>query len=71
MRALSWKLISAPKFVIDYVILHDLIHTRISRHTQRFWVHLAAICQRSLEAIPWLQAHRPRESSERFVKVGQ
>ncbi|MBQ8055833.1 MAG: M48 family metallopeptidase [Paludibacteraceae bacterium] len=34
--SLNWRLIKAPKFVIDYVIVHELLHTIVMKHTVQF-----------------------------------
>lgn len=35
--SLNWKLIMAPPSVLDYVILHELCHTRHRNHSPSFW----------------------------------
>jgi predicted metal-dependent hydrolase len=57
--SLNWRLILAPNNVCDYVLLHELMHTKILNHSQRFWVLLHAILPRCDEAIAWLNANRP------------
>ena len=34
---LNWRLIKAPMFVIDYVVIHELTHLLEANHTPRFW----------------------------------
>jgi predicted metal-dependent hydrolase len=57
--SLNWRLISVPERVIDYVILHELLHTKVMNHSQTFWVHLRALCPWAKEAITWLNANQP------------
>ncbi len=33
----SWKLITAPKKVVDYVLIHEMAHLRHKNHSKRFW----------------------------------
>jgi len=37
---LNMKLIRLPDEMIDYVLLHELVHTRIKNHTKEFWREL-------------------------------
>jgi predicted metal-dependent hydrolase len=57
--SLNWRLILAPKYVIDYVIIHELLHTRVLKHTQKFWILVRAICRDAEKAIAWLNANPP------------
>ena len=38
--SLNLKLVLLPKELIDYVILHELVHTRIHDHSKKFWTEL-------------------------------
>lgn len=57
--SLNWRLIEAPPAVIDYVILHELLHTRLMTHDQRFWAQLRAICPHAPQSREWLEQNRP------------
>jgi len=37
---LNLNLVRLPDELIDYTILHELVHTRIKNHGQRFWAQL-------------------------------
>ena len=33
----NWRIIKAPIFVIEYLIVHELAHLRVSDHSPEFW----------------------------------
>jgi len=37
---LNAKLINLPKELMDYVILHELVHTKVKNHSNKFWLTL-------------------------------
>ncbi|HEU18050.1 MAG TPA: DUF45 domain-containing protein [Deltaproteobacteria bacterium] len=37
---LNMNLIRLPRHLIDYVLLHELVHTRIRNHSVEFWLEL-------------------------------
>ncbi|WP_345735622.1 SprT family zinc-dependent metalloprotease [Prosthecobacter algae] len=53
----NWRLIKAPMFVIDYVIVHELAHLMEGNHTPRFWNIVRANCPTAEKAKAWLKEH--------------
>jgi predicted metal-dependent hydrolase len=53
----NWRLIKAPMFVIDYVIIHELAHLIEGNHTHRFWNIVHAQTPTMGKAKAWLKEH--------------
>jgi predicted metal-dependent hydrolase len=53
----NWRLIKAPMFVIDYVIVHELAHLIEANHTSRFWSIVRANTPKMDKAKAWLKEH--------------
>jgi predicted metal-dependent hydrolase len=53
----NWRLIKAPMFVIDYVIVHELAHLIEGRHTSRFWGIVRSKTSTMVKAKAWLKEH--------------
>jgi len=45
----------APKEVMDYVVLHELIHLRVMNHSRSFWELIARHCPEHKEYEKWLK----------------
>ena len=54
---LNWRLIKAPMFVIDYVIVHELAHLIEANHTPRFWNIVRTQVPTAEKAKSWLREH--------------
>jgi predicted metal-dependent hydrolase len=54
---LNWRLIKAPMFVIDYVVVHELAHLIESNHTPRFWQIIRSQIASMEKAKQWLKEH--------------
>lgn len=52
---LSYKLIMAPISVIDYVIIHELAHTREMNHSTKFWAIVESIMPNYRQERLWLK----------------
>jgi len=50
---LNWRLISAPKHESDYIILHELCHTRHLNHSKRYWKLVETVCPTYKQAEKW------------------
>jgi hypothetical protein len=51
----NWRLIKAPMFVIDYVVVHELAHLLEPNHTPRFWNIIKAQITNMEKAKYWLK----------------
>lgn len=54
---LNWRLIKAPMFVIDYVIVHELAHLIEPNHTPHFWNIVRTRIATMQKAKDWLKEH--------------
>ena len=54
---LNWRLIKAPMFVVDYVIVHELAHLIEANHTPRFWNVVRTHAPTMEKARSWLKDH--------------
>jgi len=52
---LNYLLIMAPMSVIDYVIVHELAHTRIKNHSKGFWQLVESILPKYKASKSWLK----------------
>lgn len=55
--SLNWRLIQAPTFVQDYLILHELSHLKEMNHSVRFWREVERVCPGYRTAEQWLKQH--------------
>jgi predicted metal-dependent hydrolase len=53
----NWRLIKAPMFVIDYVIVHELAHLMEGNHSLRFWGIVRTHSPFMEKARAWLKEH--------------
>ena len=58
----SYRLVMTPPEVIDYVIVHELMHLKEMNHSAKFWAHVEQI-------IPEYKKHRKwlRDNQHRFL----
>ena len=54
----TYRLLFAPKEVIEYVVVHELSHTRHKNHSPSFWQEVAKYVPDWKEKRKWLHVHR-------------
>jgi predicted metal-dependent hydrolase len=53
----NWRLVLAPPAVLEYVVVHELLHLREPSHSPRFWELVAAARPSFREERRWLREH--------------
>ena len=53
--SLNWRLVQSPPFVLDYIILHELMHLRHMNHSTRYWREVQRVCPDYQNAERWLK----------------
>lgn len=53
----SWRLVLAPPFVLDYVVVHELCHVREFNHSRAFWRLVESARPDWRDAAGWLREH--------------
>ena len=61
---INWHLIKAPKDVIDYVIIHELVHTDVKGHSRNFWRNVESYIPDYKQHENWL-----KENSQKILTV--
>jgi predicted metal-dependent hydrolase len=59
----SWRLIQAPLEIVDYVIVHELVHLRQPDHSRKFWAKVEALMPDYPRRREWLR------ENERLLRI--
>lgn len=51
----AWRLVMAPTPVIDYVVIHELVHLHVKNHSKKFWARVGVIMPDYQQNIEWLE----------------
>jgi len=52
---ISWRIVMAPPAVMDYVIVHEILHLKEKNHSRRFWDLLKAVLPDYKQQRLWLR----------------
>ncbi len=55
---LNWRLLLAPQWVSDYVVIHELAHLRQMNHSPAYWAVVAQFCPNWQQARDYLRQHQ-------------
>ena len=53
----DWKIAMLPEEVIDYIVVHELVHLKKMNHSKGFWGEVAAVMPEYAECQRWLDKH--------------
>ena len=53
----SWRIALAPKFVIDYLMAHEVSHLKHPDHSDEFWACVATLCPEWSNGRIWLKRY--------------
>jgi len=51
----TYRLVMAPLEVVDYVVLHELVHTQVRNHSKTFWNRLGSLMPDYKTRLAWLK----------------
>lgn len=51
----TYKLIMCPRDVIDYLIVHELCHTKVKNHSKKFWQKVESVLPNYKQQEKWLK----------------
>lgn len=55
---IDWRLVFAPKRVLEYVVVHELAHLKHRSHGEEFWAFLGSLFPDCEGPKSWLSAHQ-------------
>ncbi|MFA6225615.1 MAG: SprT family zinc-dependent metalloprotease [Methanoregula sp.] len=54
----SWRLLQAPPDIIEYVVVHELVHISQPDHSKKFWAKVKAIIPDYEQRLKWLRENK-------------
>jgi predicted metal-dependent hydrolase len=56
----TWRLVMAPLEVIDYVVVHELVHLNIKNHSREYWNEVSKVMPEFKQHKKWLKENGHR-----------
>jgi predicted metal-dependent hydrolase len=51
----TWRLIMAPIAIIDYLVVHELVHLKVKNHSKTYWAVVRAIMPDYQDRVNWVK----------------
>ena len=55
---INWHLIHAPLRILEYVVIHEMVHLKYRNHTEEFWNRLKSLYPTTSDCENWLSKYR-------------
>jgi predicted metal-dependent hydrolase len=55
----TYRLVMAPMPIIDYVVVHELVHLRVRNHSRKFWQGVGEVIPDYKKRVKWLKFNAP------------
>jgi predicted metal-dependent hydrolase len=53
----TWRLVMAPLAIIDYVVVHELVHIQVKNHSKEFWGRVLTLVPDYKQKVAWLKTN--------------
>lgn len=60
----NWRLILAPDFVLQYLVVHEVVHLAVPDHSAKFWLTVQSLCPEAQRAKHWLRANSQERTAD-------
>ena len=57
---INWRIVMAPPEIIEYIVVHELIHLEEKNHTKKFWSKIANTLPDYKKRAEWLEKNSPK-----------
>ncbi len=62
--SLNWRLIKCPVWIVNYIIIHELVHLRHFNHSRAFWQEVTQCFPETDKARKWIRQHEAEVFTE-------
>ena len=56
----NWRLVFGPEKVLEYVVVHELVHLEVRNHSESFWTRVSEVFPEYEACSEWLESNSAR-----------